>query len=352
MRRSALAIVAAALLLARAPLGANELGLDLFGRYLEALARQAGIPGMAAVIVGDTNILWERGFGMADVERSIDARTDTPFHVDGLTQAFTAAITLRCAEEGRFSLEWPVSNWDSRSPYANATVRQLLSHTFASADGLEFSYQPERLAPIWRGIRICTVDSYRKTLTNLLNRLAMRDSVPGPNAISLPPGSEGMFAPEEIARYERVLERLAMPYSVDKRGRATRSTYATTELTTSGGLIASVRDLAQFDIALRRGVLLRGETLTAAWQNPNGRGDQPLPHGLGWFAQYYNGELVVWQFGLGENASSSLMVSVPGRGFTFIVVANSDGLVKSFPLSAGDVTVSPMARLFLRVFVG
>ena len=47
------------------------------------------------------------------------------------------------------------------------------------------------------------------------------------------------------------------------------------------------------------------------------------------------------------NASSSLVVTMPGRGVTMVLMANSDGLVKPFPLTAGDVTVSPFARLFL-----
>jgi len=34
-----------------------------------------------------------------------------------------------------------------------------------------------------------------------------------------------------------------------------------------------------------------------------------------------------------------------------ILLANSQGLVRPFNLSAGDVTVSPFARLFLSVFV-
>jgi CubicO group peptidase (beta-lactamase class C family) len=345
-------VLAAALLLFRAPVVADELALELFGRYLEALARQAGIPGLAAAVVGEETILWERGFGLQDVERSIPVRHDTPFHLDGLTQTFTAVLALRCAEEGRLPLDTRVAQFDQSNAEANATVGQLLTHTSMGPGGLQFAYRPQRMAPLWRGIRVCSVDSYRETLANLLDRLAMQDSVPGPNAVDLPPGSEGMFEPDEIQKYRRVLERLAVPYSVDRRGRPSPSSYPATVLTPSSGLIASVRDLAQFDIALRRGVLLRGSTLVQAWQNPTGQGGQPLPHGIGWFAQIYNGELVVWQFGIGENASSSLLISVPGRRLTFIALANSDGLGRSLPLAEGDVTVSPVAKVFLRVFVG
>jgi hypothetical protein len=67
--------------------------------------------------------------------------------------------------------------------------------------------------------------------------------------------------------------------------------------------------------------------------------------------QTYNGESIVWQFGVADNASSSMIVTVPGRGLTLILVANSSGLARPFSLDAGDLTVSPFARLFLGIFV-
>jgi hypothetical protein len=87
------------------------------------------------------------------------------------------------------------------------------------------------------------------------------------------------------------------------------------------------------------------------WKPAVGANGQPLPHGLGWFVQSYNGETVVWQFGLSDNTSSSLMVTVPGRGLSLVLLANSDGLSRPFPMAAGDLTVSPFGRLFLGAFV-
>ena len=97
--------------------------------------------------------------------------------------------------------------------------------------------------------------------------------------------------------------------------------------------------------------LLRPDTLAAAWQPPLNRTGQPLPHGIGWFVQSYNGATIVWQFGISENASSSLLVTVPSRGLTAILLANSDGLVKPFGLAAGDLTASPFGRLVLGLLV-
>ena len=148
-----------------------------------------------------------------------------------------------------------------------------------------------------------------------------------------------------------MLERLAVPYAVDQRGRASRSQYPATSITPAAGLISTVRDYARFDVALKVGVILRPDTLAMAWTAPAGADGRPLPHGLGWFVQNYNGEKVVWQFGQADNASSSLVVILPARSLTLVLLANSDGLAKSFGLANGDVSTSPFAKLFLGLFV-
>jgi CubicO group peptidase (beta-lactamase class C family) len=153
-----------------------------------------------------------------------------------------------------------------------------------------------------------------------------------------------------LQRYSGVLGRLATPYAVNA-GRATASSYVANTLTPASGLISTVIDLERFDLQLKSGFVMRPEWRTFAWTPPNGADGNPLPHGYGWFVQNYNGGRIVWQFGVSDNASSSLIVMLPQRGVTLILLANSQGLVRPLDLSAGDVTVSPFARLFLSVFV-
>ena len=348
MRRLLIVLTIAVSLLVRVPLNAQNLTLERLGDYVEALRVQAGIPGLAVSIVGPDDVIWEQSFGRQDADRAIATRADTPFHLNGVTQVFTATLVLRCVEEGRLSLDDRIGQFKPDSPDANATIRQLLTHTSGPPDALLFAYRPERLEPLTRAIRACTDDSYRETLANLLTRLAMIDSVPGPDIVHPELLTEGIPSPLMVARYRGVLERLATPYFVD-RGRLSLSQYSATTLTPANGLISTVRDFAQFDLALKKGVLLRPETLALARRvppNPNGR---PLPHGLGWFVQIYKGETIVWQFGITPNASSSLVVTVPARGVTYVLFANSDGLAKPFALTTGDVTASPFIRLFLGI---
>ena len=103
--------------------------------------------------------------------------------------------------------------------------------------------------------------------------------------------------------------------------------------------------------ALRTGAIIRADSLTLAWTAPVDKNGARLPHGLGWFVQTYNGERIVWQFGVGGNASSSMIITVPGRAMTLVLLANSQGLSRPFSLANGDVTGSPFARLFLSLFL-
>ena len=351
MRRPLIVLTIAAVLIAGAHMRADDLTYSFFGDYLESLRRQAGIPGLAAVIAGPTDVSWERGLGLQNVERAIATRPDTPFHTDGLMQTITASLVLRCVEEGRLSLGDRIGQFDAQSPDAGATISQILTHTTGPADGAVFEYRAERVNPLARAVEACRGESFRATVAKLLDRLAMVDSVPGADVAQLAT-PDPAFPTANTSRYRSVLERLAVPYIVDKAGRAapTQYTQAQGTLQASGGLVSTASDLARFDLAIKRGVLLLPDTLAAAWRAPLGRDGQPLPHGSGWFVQSYNGNRIVWQYGVGENGSSSLVVTIIPRGLTMILLANSDGLVRPFALSAGDLTVSPFGRVFLGIF--
>lgn len=98
--------------------------------------------GCAVLVVGDNAegepIVFKRGFGYrrmrADVDEPLSSIRMTPqtnFRVASLTKAFTAAALLKLADEGRLSLDNPVTKWLPGMPaYAdNVTIRHLLTHT-------------------------------------------------------------------------------------------------------------------------------------------------------------------------------------------------------------------------------
>ena len=354
MRRQFLTFTAVVLFLVHVPARAQGLVYEVYGTYLDSLREQAGIPGLAAVIVDADRIVWEGAYGYQDLARSIATRTDTPFNADGLTQVFTAAMLMRCEEERSLSLDDRVGSFRFETPEPDASIRQILTHTSGAPGNLTYALRLHRFEPLTRIVRTCAVDSFRETFSDLLARLNMFDSVPGANIVNVRPPAEGVPNPQDVQRYTALLQRRATPYAVNGRGRASSSAYPASAgtLTPSTGLVTTVRDLAKFDLALRsRRGYLEAETLAAAWSPPFDSSGRTLPHGVGWFVQDYHGEKVVWQFGAEQDVSSSLMITLPARGLTVILMANSDRLVKPFPLAEGDVSLSPFARMFLKLFV-
>jgi CubicO group peptidase (beta-lactamase class C family) len=337
-------------LLVAAPsyVSAQSLTLHFFERALDALRQQAGIPGMSAAIVSNQRVVWQRGLGFQDMGRLIRVSPDlTTFPVGDLTQTFGAATTLKCLEEAQMSPAHLMRNWIETFP-DTASIRQTLGH--ADATGTYF-YDPARFAALTPIIVACRNGEPFQSIvaSQILGPLAMTSTVPGHDVADNAP-LRALFDAGTLMRYDSALSRLATPYRVD-RGRPTPVEYPTGGFNAATGLVSTVRDLATFDIALDENRLLRAETLAAAWTNGLSGAGAPLPTGLGWFVQSYNGQRLVWHFGLLKDAFSSLIIKVPDSRLTLILLANSDGLTSPFPLANGDVTTSLFAQLFLRTFV-
>ena len=326
---------------------------SLFERYLESLRLQAGIPGMSAVVVQDGKVVWERGFGLRDVENTLPALPDTPYPVADLSESLAAVMLAQCVERGTLEWDAPMTTWTRVLPEPSATVRQVLAHASAAPSGSAFKHDPPRFSSLTPVVEACLSGPYRRLLADgLLTRLAMTDSVPGQDlADESAVDARALFEGDELAGYAAVLTRLAVPYKVDKGGKATRADYPSRGLDAATGLISTARDLARFDAAIDEDVLLAPETKTLAFTNVLATTGKALPTGLGWFVQTYEGERVVWQFGMAANAFSSIIIKVPARRLTLVLLANSDGLSTSPPLAEGDLTSSPFARLFLKFFL-
>jgi CubicO group peptidase (beta-lactamase class C family) len=355
-RGAAFALGVLVILLSGRPISANSFALALFEQYLESLRQQVGIPGLSAAIVQDETIVWERGFGFQDVESSVRATPDTPYLIGGLTEALGAVVVLSYAERGRVDLNAPINEYVPSFPDSGALVADVLAHTSERSGASGFHYNPSRFAMLTGVVEGASRQQFRKTLSDIvLNRLAMRDTVPGRDVVTNSAASD-LFDDATRGHYASILQRLARGYRVDRNGRATRTEVSEAGVDAADGLVSTVRDLARFDTALSQSArddhfLLQRETTLLSWTNVASASGASAPTGLGWFVQNYNGERVVWHFGLVPNAYSAMIVKLPSRNLTLILLANSDGLAEPFDLQDGDVTASFFARLFLRIFL-
>ena len=365
LRLPILAVFVALVALASGRVRADDTFVWLrFEQYLEALRQQAGIAGMSGLILKDGQVVWEHGFGFQDVDASIRATPDTPYHLAGLTQSLAATLILQCVERGTLTLGTPAVAFAPALAPSTATVWQVLTHTADVAPvspgsaALPFKFDLAKYARLSLVVDACASQPYRVELASgLLDRLAMVDSVPGveilsPGVLPEPPlGAPPMFSADTLARYAQVVQRLAKPYKVGKNNKPAPSVYPDHALDAAAGLISTVRDLARFDAALDEGVLIFPETFELAITPPVTSDGRPLPHGLGWFVQTYNDQRIVWQFGNWPEASSSMIIKVPSKRLTLILLANGDRLAAPFNLQNGDVTTSLFAKLFLRLFL-
>ena len=330
------------------PSSAQSLTYEIFARTLESLRAEAGIPAISAVILQDGRIAWSSGLGKQDVEGNIAARTDTPYAIGALAQTLGSTLLLRkCVDQSYLETTDLMVRWTPAYPETETTVGELLSHT---APDKTFRYAPSRLSALTGVIQECASGKYPQLLgQELFDLLAMINSVPGETLTAPTADDVAMFEPGRLVRYGDTLRRLAIPYRVINRRPVRNTDVAPTQIDFAQGVVSSALDLAQFDMAYDNGFLAPATRVNALSQAfANGK---PLPTGLGWFVQAYNSEPIAWQFGVVENAYSSLIVKVPNRRLTLILLANSDGLTAPFALEAGDVTTSIFARTFLQAFL-
>jgi len=325
----------------------KDLKYEWFRRTLDSLRLEAGIPGMSVAIVENRTIAWASGLGLQDVEGNVLAKTDTPYVIGSLAQTLGSTLLLRkCVDQSYLEINDLVIRWIPY-PEPETTVASLLTHS--APDGT-FRYAPSRMSALTSVFEECAYRRYPQLLAQeLFDLLGMINSVPG-QTLSTPTGDDlELFDAARLSRYGDILRRTAVPYRVINRRPVRNTEVIPARIDFAQGVVSTVLDLAQFDTAYDRGFIdpaTRQMALSQAYAN-----GKPLPTGLGWFVQEYNREPIAWQFGTVEGAYSSLIVKVPNRDLTMILLANSDGLSAPFALETGDVTKSIFARTFLGTFV-
>jgi CubicO group peptidase (beta-lactamase class C family) len=108
---------------------------DLEG-YLDALTKSGTPPGLSLVVVEDGQVVYQRGFGLADGPRQIAVTPQTVYGWWSMTKLLTAAAVLQLQEQGKLNIDDPVANY---VPFFNVTypsaasqpitIRHLLNHS-------------------------------------------------------------------------------------------------------------------------------------------------------------------------------------------------------------------------------
>ena len=108
--------------------------VEILDKWTIHSMQQKHLPGLALGLVYQGDLLWGKGYGVANIETGKPVTLDTRFRIASISKTFTATGILQLRDAGKLRLDDPVSqvlDWfDLR--YRDApeiTIRNLLTHT-------------------------------------------------------------------------------------------------------------------------------------------------------------------------------------------------------------------------------
>ena len=265
---------------------------------VEVMNRRATV-GLAVGVVHDGELVYAKGFGMADTATQRPVTTDTVFRIGSTSKTLTAIGLMQLWEEGRFDLDDPVAQhlraYEFVQPAGHrpATIRDVMTHTSGAGEfnslgdvlrdpltgglGVKLGRPIPSLAEHYRrGVRtdaapgrkwayanhaIATLGQLIEDLSGLPFADYMRERVLDPLGMT---GSD-------FLRSERVRERLAVGYRT-KRGTLQVAPDYEIIVGAAGSVFSSVEDMARYVAALTggganaHGAVLKPETLDLMMQ--------------------------------------------------------------------------------------
>jgi CubicO group peptidase (beta-lactamase class C family) len=331
-----------------------EQAFTQFEEQLEDLRQALKIPGMSAAIVKDQELVWAKGFGYADLENQVEATPDTPYRLASVTKPIAATLIMQLVEEGLPDLDDPVEKYGVHLESEGVVrVWHLLTHTSEGIPGTRHNYSGDRYGLLGEVIKGASGQSFGELLDErILEPLDMTNTAPNYPECAL----EDLIASPEINERERNVVRvnrgLAKPYQLDPSYNVVEGIYPS-GFNPAAGLISTVVDLAKFDMALDRNLLLgegtKGQMFEPTFSTYEDRSD--LMYGLGWYTQRYKGTRLLWHSGRWPPSTSSLYLKVPDENMTFIILANTTYLNTPYPFGYGDVLYCTPALAFYEAFV-
>lgn len=262
-------------------------------------------PGCAIGVLRDGRFIYERGYGMANLDYDVPITPRTVFYVGSVTKQFTAALAALLAIDGKLQLDADIRRYLPEMPdYAKTygvpvTVADLIHHTSGIRDiyGLmelagwrleDVTPDDSALALIARqkelNFKPGTQYSYSNSGYWLLGKILERVSGKPLRVLA----DERIFAPLGMTSTHfhddpgHVMKNRAMSYEPDGRGGFRISYLQNFDKIGAGGLYSTVEDLAKWDanfyshlvggdtlqkLIHTRGVLANGDTLVYAFGN-------------------------------------------------------------------------------------
>lgn len=272
-------------------------------------------PGAAVLIMRGGRTLFEKCYGCADLETGAPITPATSFNIASVSKQFTAVAVLQLVEQGRISLDDPVSRYFPEFEsdiWEKVRIRHLLSHSSGVPDARKGLTRQERIfgndslavaymiSLDYLHFEPGTQYEYMNPTFVLLARIVER--VSGEEFTQYV--HDHIFAPsgmDATLYFDPAHQDLipAMSHAYRQRREGTWKEYDYGEETffatkPDGGIYTSIREFAKWEMAQRRSLVLKPETLADAqsahilvsgspWCDYQNRPD--TWYGYGWFIE-------------------------------------------------------------------
>lgn len=334
--------------------GKGSARIARFEKELIQLQSLLKIPGMSVVVLRDQQVIFSRGFGYSDVEKRVAATPETPYEIASLSKTFGAFLLMQLVEQGKLSLDDPMSKYvDQVYKDDKIKVRHVLTHTSeGDVPGETFLYNGNLFDNLTTVVIKASGKRYRLQLADeILQKIGSTTTAPGNDYGDNPTSMSQLMGEARVKNYLDVIDHVAQPYKLYGDGEVIHTFNPQRGIGTANGIISSVADLAKYDVAIDRDLLVKRSTRDQMWTAAVSNSGKSLPYGLGWMVQMVNGVKLIWHNGFLPDRYSALYLKVPEKNLTLILLANSDAISAPAKLAQANVTNSAFADSFLRTFV-
>ncbi|HID92853.1 MAG TPA: serine hydrolase [bacterium (Candidatus Stahlbacteria)] len=319
------------------------------------------LPGLSIAMVKDGEVVYRRGFCLRDLEYGLRATPNTLYSIGSITKSFTGLSIMQLVEQGRLSLDDPISKYvplDLKSLEEPVKVWHLLSHT-SGIPALGYAEAFIRYVT-GAGDKWIPIASYEDIFTFMREANQWALTKPGERWFYLNEGYLVLgFIIEKLSgmRYEEYVKKrilvplqmsrsffkkeeveadsdVATPYIITRDGECKKSTYPYGPISSDGGLISNVLDLARYiTMYLNRGKY-NGNTLLSSelieeMEKPRIRrplqifGGEAYGYGLGIIPNFLGTKLV--GHGGSVLVATAYMGYIPAKGVGIALLANGSG---------------------------
>lgn len=306
---------------------------DSVDAFVAAEMARMHIPGVSLAVVRAGKVVKAKGYGFADVERNEPVTPETVFKIGSVSKQFLASGIMLLAQDGKLSVDDPVSKHLAGTPesWRGVTLRHFLTHTSGvQREGPAFTplrVQPDSVIvqsayaqplqfPTGSKWQYCNVCYF--ALADVIARVSgtswdrfFTTRVFGPQGMA----STRTTTTDPVPRSAKGYVWRDGRYSVAPEYTALRP---------SGAFLSTVLDLAKWDAALYRNDVLTRASRDAMWTPVRLTDGTTHGYGFGWELDSLDGHRTVSHGGSLPGFRAE-MARFPDDSVTVIVLTNADG---------------------------